>query len=610
MTFDDLRCNAAARHWARSAPIGPSGIREPMEPVREGSIKPAPEICGKGILGRGRRHGGAGALPRSTWPAYASALARGRGHLKGASGQTGRRAPVVAALPVLVSLMALVGAAVVVPGSASATAVSGMPTLRSPIIGPGAVAVSGKIGARGGPYLYDSLGRVVFFHGVDAVYKYAPYELYPDKGKPWNLSVADASLMARMGFNVVRLGMTWSGLEPGTASANDPAICARGAPQSRPVQPGRAESLRQPPAHHHRPVSALPHLHDPRHAPGRLQRDVRGRGGARLGRLHEWRGERGPARPLVPGLRHPSGRHCLQPLLRGTTSWAICRASTTRCGAMWRRVPPGPLGARVRPVQRAVLHRRWCISTASTSTPSSSASTRGGPTWARRCTALRLHCPTNDPAQGVIPTLEASDPGALVFDEPDNFASRGYPTYLGPMDLPNLVFNVTSTAGPAARSRAIPPTCWPAPSRRCTRWSAAADRPKWRRLAAGRTALAGHRVRGHQLAGVPATITAQLDADQVGWIYWSWKYYGDPTAVRPIAGDGERASALDRRGTEPRHPQAVAGTPLRFSYSPQTDVFDMAYVPNHRIHAHRRSSSWRPGSTIGTATAPARPAPG
>ena len=29
----------------------------------------------------------------------------------------------------------------------------------------------------------------------------------------------------------------------------------------------------------------------------------------------------------------------------------------------------------------------------------------------------------------------------------------------------------------------------------------------------------------------------------------------------------------------------MAGTPLRFSFSPQTDVFDMAYVPNHRIHA-------------------------
>jgi endoglycosylceramidase len=32
------------------------------------------------------------------------------------------------------------------------------------------------------------------------------------------------------------------------------------------------------------------------------------------------------------------------------------------------------------------------------------------------------------------------------------------------------------------------------------------------------------------------------------------------------------------------YPQAVAGAPLRFSFSPQTDVFDMAYVPNHRIH--------------------------
>ena len=36
--------------------------------------------------------------------------------------------------------------------------------------------------------------------------------------------------MARLGFNVVRLGMTWKGLEPGTAPSNNPAICTRGAP--------------------------------------------------------------------------------------------------------------------------------------------------------------------------------------------------------------------------------------------------------------------------------------------------------------------------------------------------------------------------------------------
>ena len=36
--------------------------------------------------------------------------------------------------------------------------------------------------------------------------------------------------MSRLGFNVVRLGMTWRGLEPGTAPADDPAICGRGTP--------------------------------------------------------------------------------------------------------------------------------------------------------------------------------------------------------------------------------------------------------------------------------------------------------------------------------------------------------------------------------------------
>ena len=41
-----------------------------------------------------------------------------------------------------------------------------------------------------------------------------------------------------------------------------------------------------------------------------------------------------------------------------------------------------------------------------------------------------------------MPTILANDPAHLIFDEPDNYASRGFPTYIGPMDLPNLVFNV------------------------------------------------------------------------------------------------------------------------------------------------------------------------
>jgi endoglycosylceramidase len=33
------------------------------------------------------------------------------------------------------------------------------------------------------------------------------------------------------------------------------------------------------------------------------------------------------------------------------------------------------------------------------------------------------------------------------------------------------------------------------------------------------------------------------------------------------------------------YPEAVAGRPISFDYSPDADVFHLAYAPNHRIHA-------------------------
>jgi uncharacterized membrane protein len=54
----------------------------------------------------------------------------------------------------------------------------------------------------GGPYLYDSNGRVILMHGVNVVYKHAPYIAYPDPGEPWNFDATDAARMQRLGFNV------------------------------------------------------------------------------------------------------------------------------------------------------------------------------------------------------------------------------------------------------------------------------------------------------------------------------------------------------------------------------------------------------------------------
>jgi endoglycosylceramidase len=71
----------------------------------------------------------------------------------------------------------------------------------------------------------------VFLHGVNAVYKLDPYELFPDPAKAWNFSAADAARMAALGFNVVRLGITWQGLEPGNKGPNDRSICSTGMPR-------------------------------------------------------------------------------------------------------------------------------------------------------------------------------------------------------------------------------------------------------------------------------------------------------------------------------------------------------------------------------------------
>jgi hypothetical protein len=52
--------------------------------------------------------------------------------------------------------------------------------MKSQGIGPN---VPSYLSSPGGPYMYDSKGRVVLMHGVNVVYKHAPYIAYPDPGR-------------------------------------------------------------------------------------------------------------------------------------------------------------------------------------------------------------------------------------------------------------------------------------------------------------------------------------------------------------------------------------------------------------------------------------------
>ncbi|HEU4361207.1 MAG TPA: cellulase family glycosylhydrolase [Mycobacterium sp.] len=60
-----------------------------------------------------------------------------------------------------------------------------------------------------GSWLTDSAGRVVVLHGFNEVYKIAPYE--PSAG---GFGDDDAAFLAANGFNAVRLGIIWAGVEP------------------------------------------------------------------------------------------------------------------------------------------------------------------------------------------------------------------------------------------------------------------------------------------------------------------------------------------------------------------------------------------------------------
>ena len=146
-----------------------------------------------------------------------------------------------------------------------------------------------------------------------------------------------------------------------------------------------------------------------------------------------------------------------------------------------------------------------------------------------------LRCPAGRPRQrrGARPIL-ANDPAHLIFDEPDNYANRGLPTYLGPMNLRHLVFNVHIYCG--ARS---PVTGNPTDVAVCARQEArslgkrAEDRSEMASGAQpGGPAWFVSEFGATSSPALLASITANMDAQQVGLGLLG---AGSTTAIRPGA---------------------------------------------------------------------------
>ena len=488
-----------------------------------------------------------------------------------------RAAPLV--VLVSVSLVLLAASVVVLTGTGPTLPTLGSPLQPPPTLG-GRAPVQGTISAPGGPYLYDSDGRVVFFHGVNVVYKHAPYEVYPDPGKPWDFSAADASLMARLGFNVVRLGVVWAGLEPGTAPANDPAICTRGTP----ADPGQLDEtvLRRYLSRLAQTVELLGRYHI--YTIIDMHQDV----------YNEMFDGEGAPRWAVctDGVRptDPPGR------------WSL-EYATPAAGAayenFWTNDVVGNLQGQYDQVWGDVAayfaNSPWVLGYDPFNEPfSRSLLTLGDEHFDSQLECFYtgtahigtlLHgksasCPPNDPANGVIPTILANDPHHLIFDEPDNYASRGFPTFIGPMEFPNLVYNVHIYCG--SRS---PKTGDPTNLKACLRQEVRSLSTR----ADDRSEMASSKQPGgppwfvsefgaSSSPALLAAFTSAAETKKVGWAYWAWKYYVDPTGSASEAllnSDGSlrpTAEVLSRT-----YPEVVSGIPTSVSFNPSTAAFHLTY---------------------------------
>jgi endoglycosylceramidase len=506
--------------------------------------------------------------------------------------QAGLRRP----RPVRVALGALAVVALIALGAGAGIALS-RPTAPTGHVGlPEPLSrapLAGLLQATGGPDLTDRWGRVVVLHGVNAVYKRPPFALYADPGKPWDFTPADAARIAALGFNVVRLGIIWQGIEPGTLGPDDPRVCTPGAPHD-PMQwdpataqayldrvAGTVETLAR--AH----VYTLLDMHE-----DVFSSAFGGEGaplwavctdGLRIGEL-PGRWSNTYADPAL-GV---AVRHFWANDVTGDLEGEYLRAWQ----AVAERFRANPWVVGYDPINEPFT--RSVTVTDPFSGPSADSDPEVAPNLECLYTGSAhpgrneldgsvLHCPPQVPAVGLIPAVQQVDAAHPVFFEPDIFTSRGRPNDIGPMGLANLVFNFHAYCGyrsPVTGDPTNLAACARQEMRTMRRRSQ--ERPDMAHPAQpGGPALFMSEFGATSSEALMALLTADADTMRTGWIYWAWKYYDDPTGssnealVLSSGGLSPTAAALSRT-----YPEAVAGTPTSFSFDPRTATFHLDYVAN------------------------------
>ena len=453
----------------------------------------------------------------------------------------------------------------------------------SPSVGPG---VPTFMTSPGGPYIYDSHGRVVILHGVNVVYKHAPYIAYPDAGTAWNFDNSDASRIQSLGFNLVRLGIEWQALEPGTGGPNQPNICTPGTPGD---------------PHEFNKAIALSYL---RHVAATVNLLAR-HGIYTLLDMHQdvyntnFRGE-------------------------GAPNWAVCTNNVpivplggrwsnnygnptleTAVGHFWNNDVVGNLQGQFDLVWQTVAtyfkNNPWVVGYDPYNEPFETATTLAdGSTYTSNLQCFytgRAHesflangttlltCPSDVPDQGVIPSIQAVDHRHLIFLEPDIYWVTGgnIPSQLGPLPFKRIVFNFHDYCGDRS-----PVTGDPINLLRCLQAeeTMAAEQDVTRLSMSSANQPNGPAIFMSEFGATTSVPMVGFDTEwaginEVGWAYWAWKYYADPTgssAEALVLPDGTYSPIVQVLSRT--YPQEVAGNPQSFLFNPFTGAFSMIYTPS------------------------------
>ena len=483
-------------------------------------------------------------------------------------------------------------AAVIVLGTATAG------TARA-TTGVGGWANAGIVQARGGPYLTDQFGRRLELHGVNLVAKCGggaeptpaagtpcvgpaqgprlAYVLSPAARDPARrFTAADARTLTRLGFNIVRLGIVWEGLEPGPAAVgpNDPRYCAphrRGTPfpSLRNADPYDAATVRAYLARTDRIVALLSRagirvVID-------MHQDVWGSAFYYATGATPWNGEGAPAwatctgpkpftLPITWGEAYGVGgvqtavHHFWANDVRADLQGQFARV--WQAVARHYRDDPDVIGYEVINEPNDFLPRRF---------DSELQCDYGGPAHEPRSCAASRPAALRD---GLIGAIQAADPTHVVLFEPSGASNYGAPERIGitePLRFAGLALAFHAYGSVAAQIRQT------RQERDRTRTDQP-DGPPWimDEFGASNNTVAS------------AETVSLADGANLSWAYWEALQLDDPTAGEPDEG------LLDQQTRRPYpamahalavpYPFATAGRPGPQSFNRATLTFRYSYA--------------------------------